>query len=46
MLGVITVGNTMTFLMSYNEAIVTSHTAEAIRDTAMAYLARRAIAPA
>jgi len=38
-MGVITVGNKMTFLMSYNETIVTLPTAEAIRDTAMNYLA-------
>ncbi len=37
-LGVITVGNKVTFLMSYNKTIVTSHTAEEIRDTAMDYL--------
>lgn len=36
--GVITVGDKVTFLMSYNEAIVTPHTAEEIRDTAMDYL--------
>lgn len=39
-LGVMTVGNAMTFLMSYNDALVTSRTAEAIRDAAMGYLAR------
>ncbi len=39
-LGVITVGNTMTFLMSCNDARVPSRTAEAIRDAAMAYLDR------
>jgi NRPS condensation-like uncharacterized protein len=37
-MGVITVGNRVTFLMSYNKAIVKSHTAEEIRDTAMDYL--------
>jgi NRPS condensation-like uncharacterized protein len=37
-MGVITVGNKVTFLMSYNETIVTPHTAEAIRKTAMDYL--------
>lgn len=37
-IGVITVGDKVTFLMSYNKAIVTPHTAEAIRDTAMDYL--------
>jgi len=37
-IGVITVGDKITFLMSYNEAIVTSPTAEAIRDTTMNYL--------
>ncbi len=37
-MGVITVGNRVTFLMSYNESIVIPHTAEAIRDTAMDYL--------
>jgi NRPS condensation-like uncharacterized protein len=37
-MGVITVGNKVTFLMSYNETIVTPHTAEAIKDTAMDYL--------
>jgi NRPS condensation-like uncharacterized protein len=37
-MGVITVGHKVTFLVSYNEAIVTSHTAEAIRDTAMDYI--------
>ena len=36
--GVITVGDKVTFLMSYNESIVIPHTAEAIRDTAMDYL--------
>jgi NRPS condensation-like uncharacterized protein len=39
-LGVITVGNAMTFLMSYNAAHVAPHTAEAIRDAAMGYLSR------
>lgn len=38
-MGVMTVGNTMTFLMSYNQAIVASHIAEALRDSAMDYLA-------
>jgi len=37
-MGVITVGDKVTFLMSYNETIVTPHTAEAIRKTAMDYL--------
>ena len=37
-MGVITVGDKVTFLMSHNKAIVTPHTAEAIRDTAMDYL--------
>lgn len=37
-IGVITVGDKVTFLMSYNKAIVNSRTAEEIRDTAMAYL--------
>ncbi len=37
-MGVITVGNKVTFLMSYNKAIVKPHTAEEIRDTAMDYL--------
>jgi NRPS condensation-like uncharacterized protein len=37
-IGVITVGDKITFLMSYNEAIVTSPTAEEIRQTAMDYL--------
>ena len=36
--GVITVGDKVTFLMSFNQAIVTPHTAEAIRDTTMDYL--------
>jgi len=36
--GVITVGDKVTFLMSYNETIVTPHTAEEIRKTAMDYL--------
>jgi hypothetical protein len=39
-MGVITVGDKVTFLMSYNKAIVNSHTAQAIRDTAMDYLAK------
>ncbi len=37
-IGVITVGDKVTFLMSYNESIVIPHMAEAIRDTAMDYL--------
>jgi NRPS condensation-like uncharacterized protein len=36
--GVITVGDKATFLMSYNETIVNSPAAEEIRDTAMNYL--------
>ena len=36
--GVITVGDKVTFLMSYNETIVTPHAAEEIRKTAMDYL--------
>ena len=37
-MGVITVGDKVTFLMSHNKAIVTAHTAEKIRKTAMDYL--------
>jgi NRPS condensation-like uncharacterized protein len=37
-MGVITVGDKITFLMSYNETIVAPHTVEAIRDTALDYL--------
>ena len=37
-MGVITVGDKVTFIMSYNKAIVNSPTAEEIRDTAMDYL--------
>jgi hypothetical protein len=37
-MGVITVGDKITFLMSYNKAIVNPYTAEEIRDTAMDYL--------
>jgi hypothetical protein len=37
-MGVITVGDKVTFLMSYNKAIVNSPTAEEIRDTATDYL--------
>jgi NRPS condensation-like uncharacterized protein len=36
--GVITVGDKVTFLMSYNETIVSPRTAEAIKKTAMDYL--------
>jgi len=36
--GVITVGNKVAFLMSFNETIVTPHAAEEIRKTAMEYL--------
>jgi NRPS condensation-like uncharacterized protein len=38
--GVITVGNKATFMLSYNEAIVASHAAEEIRATAMNYLSQ------
>jgi NRPS condensation-like uncharacterized protein len=37
-MGVITVGDKVTFLMSYNKAIVAPRTAEEIRDTAMNHL--------
>jgi hypothetical protein len=37
-MGVITVGDKVAFLMSYNKAIVNSRTAEEIRDAAMDYL--------
>ncbi|MCG8353594.1 MAG: condensation domain-containing protein [Chloroflexales bacterium] len=37
-IGIITVGDKVTFLMSYNETIVTPQTAEKIRETAMDYL--------
>ena len=37
-IGVITVGDKVTFLMSYNETIVTPHIAQEIRQTAMDYL--------
>ena len=37
--GVITVGDKVTFLMSYNESIVTPHTADATRNITMAHLA-------
>jgi hypothetical protein len=37
--GIITVGDKVTFLMSYNESIVTPSTAEEIRNTTMDYLA-------
>ena len=37
-MGVITVGDKITFLMSYNETVVTPQTAEKIRATAMDYL--------
>ncbi|MCP4111670.1 MAG: hypothetical protein GY749_40135 [Desulfobacteraceae bacterium] len=42
-MGVITVGDKVTFLMSYNESVVIPHTAEAIRDTAMDYLLSNAV---
>ena len=38
--GVITVGDKITFLMSYNESMVTPPTAEAIRKTTMDYLTK------
>jgi hypothetical protein len=37
--GVITVGDKVTFLMSYKESVVTPPTAEEIRKTTMDYLA-------
>ena len=37
-MGVITIGDKVTFLMSYNETIVTLHTAEEIRETAIDYI--------
>lgn len=37
-MGVITVGDKVTFLMSYNETIVTPHIAKEIKQTAMDYL--------
>ena len=39
--GVITVGGKATFLLSYNAAIVDTHTAKEIRDTAMNYLSSK-----
>jgi hypothetical protein len=39
-MGVITVGDKVTFLISYNKTIVTPHTAEAIRKAAMDYLSK------